>query len=794
MILSYNWLSELCDLPASPDELGDVLTFLGLEVEDVRRYKPKLDHVVIGQVVECTRMEGSDHLSITRTDLGGETCQIVCGAPNVAAGQKVAVMLPGGTTADGMHIKKAKLRGHESHGMICSERELGLFNEHDGILVGEQDWVIGTPASNYLLLDDTCYDVEITPNRPDLLSHIGVARDLAAKFKTEWIYPDYRLQENLQAASESIRISLDTADGCPRYAARVMRGVKIAASPYARRLRLTRCGIRPISNIVDVTNYVMLEFGQPLHAFDARFITGGRIHIRYAVKDEKFVTLDGKTHELKSTDVVIADEVRGIALAGVMGGLNSEIRDDTTDVVIECAYFDPVHIRRTAKRLGISTDSSRRFERGCDPNGVPRVVDAAAALMSQWAGGEVLNGRVDAYPASLTGNHISFRPKRTVAITGFDIERGQMRDILHRLECEVEGKGELWSVVTPTHRPDLKLEIDLVEEVIRVHGYDEIPTGQSSRVPLVGADDPLYSIRRRVTDIMVGLGFHETLSVSMYAPDPRREPMGLPTGVAIGNPVTEEMTHLQGSVFSQMLRSAAANWQRGERTLRLFEVAHVFAESASADPRDWERTVLSAIMTGQRHPASWAWESKSMDFYDLKAVLDMMTIRLSLDKVRIFCYDAEESGVVGEIASNGSKVGAWGVWPEEVMTRNEINASVFWFELDLGAIAARPVAAVRFEPLPRFPISWRDIAVIIDESLTAAQLVDAAQRSAGEFLVRTEPVDVYHGERLGTGRKSVAIRFEFSHPERSLESAEVDGWMQKIIECLRDEYGAELRS
>jgi phenylalanyl-tRNA synthetase beta chain len=794
MIISYAWLKDLVDLPVSPDELAEVLTFLGLEVERTTSFKPSLANVVIGEIVECARIEGTDHLWITRTKVGGETLAVVCGAPNTRTGLKVAVMLPGALTADGTAVKKAKLRGHESFGMLASERELGLADEHTGIIEGDADWVVGVGAEKYLNLADTIYDVEVTPNRPDYLSHVGVARDLGAKFRLPWRWPEYALTETDEPAENHLAVEIRCPDGCPRYAARIVKGVKIAPSPFATRLRLIRCGVRPISNIVDVTNLMMLEFGQPLHAFDQRFIEGNKIVVRYAAEREKFITLDGKEHELSARDVLIADAVKGVALGGVMGGLNSEIRDDTSDVLIECAYFDPVHIRRTSRTVGLDTDASRRFERGTDPNGVPRVVDATAALMGAWGGGRVLRGRVDNYAKPIRLLTTRFRPARANLVVGTEIPPAEMQEILARLGCEVKGEGSEWQVAVPTCRPDLEREIDLIEEVIRVHGYEDIPAAVVSRVPLEGGDDPMFALREKVVDVMVSLGFHETLSLSMYTPDPRRDPPDLPEGVALKNPVTDDMLRLQGSLLPQLVRAAAANFQRGDRDLRLFEVARVFQEGAPGDPRTWERQTLAAVMTGRSYPQGWAHQDKPLDFYDLKGVVEVLTAKISLDNVEILRYDVQGGEVLcGEVVAEGKPFGKWGVWPTESMTNCEIDAPLGWIEFDLGAVSSLRRTERKYEPLPRFPISWRDIAVVVDEEVTASELVGAIRQHGGPCLFKAEPFDVFRGEKLGARKKSVAIRLEFSHPDRSLESAEVEEWVSTVLQGLKSAHGANLR-
>ncbi len=794
MLLSYKWLSEFVDLPVPPEQLGDVLTWLGLEIESTEVYKPSLENVVIGQVVECSKIEGTDHLSITKTNVGAETLSIVCGAPNVRVGLKVAVMLAGSKTASGMVIKKAKLRGHESNGMLASEEELGLAPSHAGIIELPQEWEVGAPASRYLDYQDTVYDVEITPNRPDFLSHIGVARDIAAKYKLPWKRKSYSISESSRKASDFVKVILEAPQACPRYTARVITGVKIGPSPFDVALRLQRCGIRPISNIVDVTNYVMLETGQPLHAFDARFLADHEIRVRYAASGEKFITLDGKEQKLSSADLLIADAKHGVALAGIMGGQNSEIREDTTDVVLECAYFDPVHVRRTAKSLGMSTDSSRRFERGCDPNQVPYAADAAMSLMQTWGGGEVWSDMVDAYPQTIVPVDISFRPQRASALIGVEYESTEMQDILTRLGCEVNSSSEPWQIKAPTHRPDLEREVDLIEEIVRVNGYDKIPTAETSKVVLSGQDDPAHTIRRKVEDILVSQGFYQALSLSMWNPEPRLDPPGTPEGVLLGNPVTDEMRYLQGSVLPPLFRAAAANFERGDRDLRLFETTRTFHTGQPEDPRTWERRVVAGLITGRRRPQGWEPSKESIDFFDLKSVLEILGTRLSLDNYHINCYALDTSGLLaGELTVAGNKAGSFGIWPKSVCAPLDIDADVAWFELNLGVMVNHQQTGFRFEPLPKFPLSWRDLAIVVDSEVSYAELASTIRESAGSLLVSLWPFDVFVSDKLGSGKKSVAVRLEFLHPDRSLDASEVDGFIQNVLLGLQQKHSAVLR-
>lgn len=794
MKVSYSWLKEMVDLPVGPDELEDILTYLGLEVEARRDFQPYLEKVVTGKVIACDKIEGSDYLSMTRVDVGGEVLPVVCGAPNVRTGMIGVVMLPGSVTAAGQKVKKAKLRGQESLGMLAAEDELGLSDDHTGIIEGDAFWQSGADASLYLNYPDTVFEVEVTPNRPDYLSHVGIARDLAAKFRLGWKPPDYKMEEESVPASEYVFVDIEAPQACPRYAARVIRNVSLKPSPYHMRLKLTRCGVRPISNIVDVTNYLMLEFGQPLHAFDERFVADHYINVRMAAAGESFVTLDGEEHQLNERDLLIADSEKGIALAGIMGGLNSEIRDDTSSVIIECAYFDPVHIRRSAKHHGMATESSRRFERGMDPNGVEQVIDATAALMQTLSGGNILSGRVDVYPDQIEPRKIRFRPARVSIICGIEIPEEEIRDTFIRLGCAVEEKSSAWEVLAPTWRPDLEREIDLVEEAIRVHGYDSIPAAVTSRVALQASDDPMEAYRRRIVDLMVNLGFQETLSVSMYTPDERRDPPDMPEGVELANPVTDDMQRLHGSLLPHLIRAASANWQRGDRSLRLFEVAKVFHAGSGNDPRTWERQTLAAVMTGNSYPEAWAHPSKLFDFHDLKGVIEVLCTKISLDKVRFICYDVVSGELLkGEIKAGDHRIGYWGIWDIATMSSRDIDAPVGWFELDLSETRQFAAPEFKYSPLPKYPASWRDIAVVVEETVPAEELLATVAEAGGKFLSGSEPIDVYRSEKIGRGKKSIAIRMEFSHPDRSLETDEIEGWVQDVIKAVSARHKAVLR-
>jgi phenylalanyl-tRNA synthetase beta chain len=794
MIISYEWLKDFVDLTIGPDETAELLTWLGLEVESTTHYRGGLDKVVIGRVVECLPLEGSDTLKRVKVDVGTEVLPIICGAPNVREKMIVAVALPSAIMPDGREIRIASMRGHESRGMLVSEAEIGLSPDGAGVLEGNPDWPVGSPVTSLDIPADTIFDAEVTPNRPDFLSHFGVARDLAAKLRLPLHEPVIDLQEAETPTSERIRVVLEDPHSCPRYGARFVEGVAIKPAPFAMRLRLSRCGLRPISNIVDMTNYVMLELGHPLHAFDYAFLQGAEIRVRCARLGESFVTLDGEEHSLRTDTLLICDARRGVALAGVMGGLNSEITSSTSDVLIECAYFDPISIRRTSKSLGITTDSSRRFERGVDPNGVPNVIDRTAALMAQVSGGRVYRGIVDEYPERIEPEPIVFRPSRARYLVGVDIPDKASEEILTGLGCRVEAGSETWVVTAPTFRPDLTREVDLIEEVIRLHGYDTIPAAITSRVPLRAWRDPLSELSERSADALVNLGFLEIQSVSMGKPETGDAAADSPPSVAIANPVTDDMTHLQSTLLKDLVQAAAANWQRGDRSLRLFEMARIFRKGEPDDPRTWEQLTIAGVLTGTVHPPAWTDPPKPTGFFELKGVVEAVCRKISLDNYEIYCYDdSAEGSVRGALRAGEEVLGELGVWSRADMAAREIDAEVAYFEFSVEALLRHVHTERKIEPVPRFPGVVRDVALVVDESLTAGELQSAIQALGGENLKHVELFDLYRGKQVGTGLKSLAFHLEFLHPDRTLTAEEVDERVERIVTGLKEKYQAVRR-
>ncbi len=583
MKVLHSWLRKYTPVRLSPDALTERLTMLGLEFESVERLGDRYEGFVVGRVLTCERHPAADSLSMCAVDVGTETLQVVCGAPNVAAGQRVAVGRVGAVVPRGQKdgtpftLGAVTIRGIESHGMICSEYELGLGKDADGIMVLPPGAVPGRPLADALELRDVVYDVEVTPNRPDWLSHIGVAREIAVLTGRGARLPAVTLRESGEPIRRHLSVRVDDTVNCPRFAARMIRGVRIGPSPPWLQNALRNVGLRPRNSVVDITNYVMLECGHPLHAFDHALLKGGSIVVRQAPAGTLFATLDGKKHTLPEGAVMVCDAEREVSIAGIMGGENSEISDATTDVVLEAAYWNPSSIRRTAKALGISTDASQRFERGADPNGVEYALDRAAALVVRLAGGKLLKGRIDVYPKKIRAGRVRLRTDRVNALLGTSLKRADIAKILALLEIPTvkRGAGELVCSI-PTRRVDLTREVDLIEEVARVYGYDRIEEKKSAFVNF-SRRGKLETVADRIRIYAVGAGFREAISNSMV--DQRRAALTATPPVTLLNPLSQDMSYMRNSLVPGLLDAFAHNVSYGTEDVKLFEIGHIFGRS-----------------------------------------------------------------------------------------------------------------------------------------------------------------------------------------------------------------------
>lgn len=798
MKLSRRWLRRYIDIPSTSRELDTILTNVGLELEGVEDDAARFEGLIVGHVRTCRKHPNADKLSVCEVDDGSTLHTVVCGAPNVAEGQHVA-FAPVGVhlAAIDLTIGRRSLRGVESAGMICSAAELGLSTDHAGIMVLDHDTVPGTPLAVALGLDDASYEIGITPNRGDALSHIGVARDLAAGTGTQ-----LRMPETPDLQTDPIpgfRVQNDAADLCPRYSCAGIRGVRPGPSPEWMQQDLEHAGIRPINILVDVTNYVMLEVGQPMHAFDRRQLHGDGIHIRRAHAGESFTTLDNRTHALEEGMLLICDMERPVALAGVMGGSNSEISDDTVDVLLESAHFNASSVRRTGKVLGISTDSSYRFERGTDPDITIWALQRAVDLITRHAGG-VCDGVIDSYPVPIPRRTITLRPEQTERVLGIEISAQLQADILRSLRFAVtEGDGVL-EVVVPSFRNDIEREIDLIEEVARIHGYDHIPVPEKIQMHATRrSDDDTFTTTLR--NVFLSMGFDEVMTSSLV-PE-KAATFNLPTGidaVRVLNPVSSERPCLRSSLLPSLLETAAYNSRLGTDDLRIFEIGAVFTRAGETgagtlDPYR-EELYCAALMAGTVQRREWFAQERRVEFHDLKGALESLIDRLRLDNHVHFSYDAEStsSNPLLDVMVEGVSAGRIMQVPDEVLKTFDIALPVVYAELNVARLASSAAQGQKYRPVSRFQAVHRDLAVLVPATVPAGALVRTIRDAAVDDLADVRVIDVFTHESLGADRKSIALSFVFQPMDRTLTEQEIGSRVQHALDALATIWKAELRA
>ncbi|MBI5443868.1 MAG: phenylalanine--tRNA ligase subunit beta [Deltaproteobacteria bacterium] len=804
MRISLEWLKAYVDVPDEPERLAERLTMAGIEVSSVEVLGRGIEDVVVGKILEKGQHPGADRLSLCRVTDGRETYPIVCGATNMKAGDRVALARIGASLPGGLKIKKAKLRGEVSEGMLCSEAELGLSEDHSGIMILPEEAELGARLVDVLGLPDAVLEVEITPNRPDCLSVVGVAREVAALTGRDLRIPEPRLSETGPAIARETSVEILAPDLCHRYAARFIRGVRLGPSPLWMRRRLQASGVRSISNVVDVTNYVLLEFGHPLHAFDFRKLRGGRIVVRRAGDGELFTTLDGQERKLDADCLTICDAVGAVALAGVMGGLNSEVSDDTVDVLLESAYFLPSNIRRTSKKLGLRSEASYRFERGTDIEGLLRALDRTAELIGELASGTLAAGIWDAYPTPHQPARVRFRPAKATAVLGLEVGSEEAAGYLRALgmktsEESSESEPGFW-VDVPTHRVDVEREIDLIEEVARMKGFDLVPT-TLPRVPMSPEPPPKSVVlTSQAKEALTGLGFREAITFSFVDPA-EDERIGLPADsglrpkIALQNPLSQETAVLRTMLLPGLLQAGGLNARRQTRDFRLFEVGKTFHPRAEGKlPEEILRA--GALLAGRRSPVAWWATGEEVDFYDAKGAVEALLSRLGVQgplfqrstdlpwlhpgrSVRILAGE-RELGWVGEV--HPARLSAY-----------ELVAPVCAFEVDLLVASEVSGAAERFRGLDRYPAVERDIALLADRSVLTADVLEAIG-SVGSKLIRSAVLfDAFEGKRLPEGKVSLAFRITYRSDERTLTEEEVTKLEDQVLRRIADRTGAKLR-
>jgi phenylalanyl-tRNA synthetase beta chain len=812
MKITLNWLKQYVDFNWSPAELAERLTMLGLEVEGVHTVAGAFDGIVVAQVITRDKHPNADKLSVCRVNDGTGERQIVCGAQNFKAGDKVPLIMPGASLPlkpgdkEPFTIKVGKIRNVESHGMMCSHEELGIDPEaighkkEDGLLILREDAKVGQSFAEYLGRSggDVVYDLEITPNRPDWNSVIGIAREIAALTGNALRVPTFNVQHSTFNAQDCVAVRLDAPDLCPRYTARVIKGVKIGPSPEWLRSALEKVGLRSISNVVDVTNFVMLETGQPLHAFDYHLIAKGAagtptIVVRRAGAGEKFKTLDGKEHGLTTENLLIADEAKGIALAGVMGGQNTEINDQTVDVLLESAYFAPSNVRHTSKTLGLRTDSSYRFERGCDPNwGVDFASRRAAQLILETAGGTLAEGVVDAYPQAIKSKEISLRFAKTTELLGVAIEPDQQSKFLASLgltESAIRNpQSAIFSI--PTFRPDLKREVDLIEEIARLYGVDKIPATAPRGAHGENAFDTVYDQLAAVRHLLTGLGLHEAQGQTLIS----SADCGAEV-VALANPLSSDMDVLRPSLLPGLIHSLRHNVSRKNYDAALFEVGRVFT-NVNGQTREERR--LAIALTGQRDPSFWSGAEREAkcDAMDLKGFVEEVLEHFGLRGVQ-FTQRAESTAMFLESATIalGGKLplGEMGQLQPVLAKKNDLRDAVFLAELRLDELIARANASKSFKALPQFPASRRDVAMLVPEATTHDAVLAAVKQAKPANLESVELFDVFRGKNVPEGQKSLAYAFTYRGADKTLTDVDVNAAHAKVVESFKTQLKAMVR-
>ncbi|MDD4237883.1 MAG: phenylalanine--tRNA ligase subunit beta [Desulfotomaculaceae bacterium] len=806
MRVSYKWLQEFVEIDIAPQELADRLTLAGVTVEGVTELGSGVSNVLTGRIESISPHPNADKLVVTSVNTGGVQRQIVTAATNVREGDVIPVAVEGARLASGLVIKKAKLRGVESRGMMCSGQELGIdpktmvAEQANGIMILPPGTPLGKEAKEILGLDDHILELDLTPNRGDCLSMIGVAREVAALLGRPLRIPQPSFKELAESIEGQARVDIDATDLCGRFCARLIKNVRMGPSPLWMQQRLRNAGIRPISNIVDVTNYVMLELGQPMHAYDYNLLADGRIIVRRARDEEKMLSLDGCERSLTPDMLAITDSDGPVGIAGVMGGLTTEVTAKTTSVLLEAAFFNPISIRKTSKVLGLRSEASQRFEKGIDIGGAARATNRAAQLIAEMEAGDAVSGVIDVFPEPPQAKIVSFRPARAAYILGVEVPKEEAAEILTALQFKVRDSGADLLVTVPTHRVDVSLEVDLIEEIARMHGFDQVPGtlpfGQSTQGKQTREQSLIAGIRNR----LAGDGLYELMTYSFTHPRVLDQ-MNLPgesplrETVKLQNPLSEEHSVMRTMMLPGLLDALARNFSRRVQNGAVFELGRVFYPQGEGSLPE-ERQVLAAAAMG-RTPAGWnapAWE---LDFYYLKGVLENLFDYLRTEPVS-FKPELENPsfhpGRSAWLEVAGARLGVLGELHPDVLEQFELPDRVVAFELDLDrllAVSGRPPV---YATLPRFPAVERDIAVLIKQGTPAVQVVDAIRSAGGDLLRSVSLFDVYRGGQVSQGYQSMAFSLRFYAEDRTLTDTEVAEITSAIAQALAQQFGAELRA
>jgi phenylalanyl-tRNA synthetase beta subunit (EC 6.1.1.20) len=800
MLVSYKWLKSYVDIAATPEELAEQFNRTGIEVEGLDRKGDGVKNLVVGHVLSCRPHPNADRLRLCQVDIGeGDPVQIVCGAPNVAAGQKVVVAKPGARLPGIGKLKRAKIRGEVSNGMICSLEELGFESKvvpkifADGIYVLPDDAPVGKDAAPLLGLDDSILELSLTANRADCMSMIGVAYEVAAIFGKPVKLPEANFIPSDEKASDYIRVKVEAPEENPLYTAKIIKNVKVGPSPLWMQIRLMQAGIRPHNNVVDITNYILLEYGQPLHAFDYDRFGSRKVVVRLAREGETLVTLDGEQRKLSSDHLVITNGTVPVALAGVMGGLDSEVREDTTTVLLESAYFAASAIRKASRDHGLRSEASSRYERGVDPKRVRLAAERAAALLAQYAGGEVLDGIVVADHLKYTEPVVRFDRDRLNARLGTSITDEEISEILRRLQFPFTVKGKEYTVTVPSRRWDISIPEDMYEEIARLYGYDRIPKTLPEGDRTAGGLTLRQRLRRTVRASLESAGLRQAITYSLTSREKyslfaleRREP------VSLANPMSEEHAVLRGSLIPHLLDAAAYNRARNNEQIALYEVGSVFLATADGLPEEKEHA--AGVLGGLYIEHPWQRASVPADFFTVKGIMEHLFRKLKVGPVR-YEQDSVEGlhpGQTARLFLEDKPFGIIGKIHPDLEKRYGIQ-NLYCFEIDLEPLFKAEPEPIVYEAIPRYPGMTRDLAVTVDKSVPAGVLEQTIASAGGRWLHTVNVFDVYEGDRIPEGKKSVAFSLQFINPNRTLTDEEVSEAMNRIIQELETKHGAALR-
>ncbi len=805
MKVSLSWLREYVNIEINQDALADALTMVGLEVESISDRYAYLNSVVVGRISDISPHPNTDKLKLCKVDIGYSTIPVVCGAPNLKNNMLAPCALPGTCFPQGTVLGKSVIRGEKSEGMLCSELELGLGTKSDNIMELSSNLSVGDPLNKSLGFSDTVFEIDLTPNRPDCVSIIGMAREIAAIQKTSVTYPEIHKPEAFEDISEYTSVTIIDPDLCSRYAASLVFDITVGPSPFWLQDRLISVGLKPINNIVDITNFVMMETGQPLHAFDFDNLAENRIVVRTAVEGEIFTTLDGKDHRLDQEMLMICDGEKPVALAGVMGGLNSEIEDSTTRILLESAYFDPVCIRKTSKKTGLNTDASHRFERGVDPDGTIKALDRTTQLIKEICGGKLIKGTIDEHPNPIPGRNIHVNVKALNRRLGTSLKTNDIVNYLESIEFDVEKTdNNNLKVLPPSFRVDISRFEDITEEIARLYGYNNIKT----TFPLIPAGDRLPSqkidLRDRIKHLMTGLGFTETINYSfinkllydrlrLNSNDPKRKV------VNILNPLAEDQSVMRTSLIPGLLETMKYNFSVQNNNLKLFEIGNAFFNAGQEDTQPDEIEILTGLWTGARVDAAWFSKELMSDFYDLKGVVEELLRNLGIVNIKFARMPAESCyysrpGYSAHIFMENDLLGIVGELHPKVLQNYDLKQTAFIFELNFDKMILGIPIAKSAQPVSKFPTTSRDITLIINKDVESQNILQHVEKIDEKLVGNLHIFDVFKGDPIPAGKKSLSFRITYRSSNETLEDDKVNQIHKSITGKLLKKFDATLPS